>query len=216
MRASASSVKRRKRAIPQRDSETQLTIPASDSSTADRRGGKYVLLVVSVSLLLLLLDILTKYLIQANFIPGDSLSIFGDTVRLTYVLNPRGAFGVSVGSNTFHVITSFVVIAVVVYVFWRGLGASKLVDFSLAAILSGAVGNLIDRIRLGTVIDFADVDFPDIDFLGLYMTRWPVFNVADAAITVGMVAVILSLAFSNRYRSSPGSDPEQSEGTKIP
>jgi len=171
---------------------------------------------MSVSLLLLLLDILTKYLIQSSFIPGESLSIFGDTFRLTYVLNPRGAFGVSVGSNTFHIITSLVVIAVVVYVFWRGLGASKLVDFSLAAILSGAMGNLIDRIRLGTVVDFADVDFPDIDFLGLYMTRWPVFNVADAAISVGMVAIILSLIFSHQHGGSPDSDVEQGAGADRP
>ncbi|MBU1317728.1 MAG: signal peptidase II [candidate division Zixibacteria bacterium] len=193
-----------------------MTGLGSDALSRDRRSNRYILLLLSVSLLLLLLDILTKYLIQSNFVPGESLSIFGDTVRLTYVLNPKGAFGVSVGSNTFHIVTSFVVIAVVVYVFWRGLGASRLVDLSLAAILSGAIGNLIDRIRLGTVVDFADIDVPDIDFVGLYMTRWPVFNVADAAISVGMAIIILSLVFSRQHGNSPESDLERGAGTESP
>lgn len=171
---------------------------ATNTLPRRRRSVGYIFVLILSGTALLVLDLVTKHLIQTKFVPGESVPVIGNFVRLTYVLNPRGAFGVSVGSNAFHIFTSFVVIAVVVYVFWRGLGASKLIDFSLTAILSGAVGNLIDRIRFGTVIDFVDVDFFDIKIGNLYMTRWPVFNVADAAITVGMVLVIILLIFNRQ------------------
>jgi signal peptidase II len=193
----ASSVRRRRRAIHLPSDDITLMDKSPNTKPRGRSAG-YILVLILTGAVLLILDIVTKYLIQTDFVPGESVPVIGDFVRFTYILNPKGAFGVSVGSNGFHIFTSFVVIAVVVYVFWKGLGASKLIDFSLAAILSGAIGNLIDRIRFGTVIDFVDVDFFNIKFGDLYMTRWPVFNVADAAITVGMVIVIVLLIFNRQ------------------
>jgi len=184
----------------------------SNTVTHKRRSLGYILALTLTGAFLLVLDIVTKYFIQANFVSGESVPVLDNIVRFTYVLNPSGAFGVSVGSNAFHIFTSFIVIAVVVYVFWKGLGASRLIDFALAAILSGAVGNLIDRIRLGTVVDFIDVDFFDIKFGDLYMTRWPVFNVADAAITVGMVIVIVLLVFNRQNTSVGCKKDEEIEG----
>ena len=157
---------------------------------------RHIIYLVCLFILVLILDIITKQLILGDLEPGESVQILGDTVRLTYILNPGGAFGLSIGSNVVYLAVSLIVIAVVIYTMWRRLARSKVIDFSLAAVVGGAVGNLIDRLRFGAVVDFLDVDIPDIDIFGIYMQRWPIFNVADAAVTVGMIMIILALLVS--------------------
>ncbi len=156
------------------------------------------LVIVLVFVAVLVLDIATKQLILSNFELGESTRLLGDTIRLTYVLNQGGAFGLSIGSNSLYLLISAAVIVAVTYVLWRRRAQSRLIDLSLAGVLGGALGNLIDRLRFGAVIDFADVNIPDIDLLGIHMQRWPVFNVADAAVTVGMILIIAVLLFSRQ------------------
>jgi len=169
----------------------------SDAADAKRAARiRYIFYLASLFIFVLVLDLFTKHVILAAFDVGESVRFLGDTVRLTYILNPGGAFGVSVGSNVVYFVLSLIVIVVVVYAMWRRLGHNSIIDFSLAAVVGGAVGNLVDRIRFGAVVDFLDVDIPDVDFLGIQMQRWPIFNVADSAVTVGMILIILALLFS--------------------
>ena len=179
----------------------EKSLQPSSRETINRT--RYFFYLAGCSVLVLAIDLFTKYLIQSRFELGESVSVFGDSVRLTYILNRGGAFSVSIGSNAFYIVTSIVVVVLVIYAVWRRLRENMLIDFALAAVIGGAVGNLIDRIRFGAVIDFIDVDIPNIDSLGIQMQRWPVFNVADAAVTVGMMLIIIAVLFFHKGRMFP-------------
>jgi len=117
---------------------------------------------------------------------GESISVLGNFFRLTYVLNPGGAFGTKLGSNIFYTILSVLAIIIAGYFFFKSKREDKIVLLTLSLVVGGALGNLIDRFRLGEVIDFLDFDF--FDFSGL--DRWPVFNIADSAVTIGMFLIL--------------------------
>ena len=146
-------------------------------------------------------DQITKLLVKGFSVPflgiyhaglplGSSTSIFGDIVRLTFIENPGMAFGIDVGGKLFLTIFSlFASVGILIYLF-RIKDEPFVIRLSLAMILGGAIGNLIDRVFYGVifgeaplfygkVVDFVDVDFFNVDFLGFHITRWPVFNVAE-------------------------------------
>jgi signal peptidase II len=176
----------------------------SSQPVLQKRGRvQYVIYLIGLSAVVLALDLWTKHLIEASLQVGESVQVVGDTVRLTYILNEGGAFGMSIGSNAVYSVVSLLVIAGVIYAMWRRLAHNKVIDFSLAGVVGGAVGNLIDRLRYGAVVDFLDVNIPDIDFLGIQMQRWPIFNVADAAVTVGMILIVAALLFSRSETPAP-------------
>lgn len=167
--------------------------------TSESRHG---LIVICTGVILLVLDLITKFAVQNSFSLGESIPVWGEFIKFTYVLNPKGAFGISVGSNTVHIVISLMVAAAVIYVLVKGFGQNKLTDYALAGIISGAVGNLVDRIRLGKVVDFMDVNIPDIEFMSIHLRRWPVFNVADAAVTIGILLVLIVLIFGKQEKTS--------------
>ncbi len=155
--------------------------------------------------LIIVFDQATKWAVVASMELYQSVQIFGDWFRLTYILNPGGAFGVRWGHQGFYFVAALLVIAWIVWHLWS-LGATRrLSNWALALILGGAIGNLIDRVILGQVIDFIDVEFPDMripafDFgvlrhPGVFMDRWPTFNIADSAVTVGVIILIITLFY---------------------
>lgn len=161
---------------------------------------------------LVIADQVTKLLVKGIQIPalgiawdgmpyGMSRPVLGDFFRLTYIENPGMAFGIDLGGKLFFSLFSLVAsIALIAYLYhlrkgpiWFRLG--------LATVLAGAIGNLIDRIFYGViygyaplfhgrVVDFFDVDFFDFTAFGYHMTRWAIFNVADASVTVGVVLLL--------------------------
>lgn len=168
--------------------------------------------VLMVSLLIVLGDQVSKLLIRGVQIPafgiswegmpyGTSVPVFGDVVRLTYIENPGMAFGIDVGGKLFFSLFSLIAsIAIIVYLY-RVRTAPLGFRLSLALILGGAVGNLIDRMFYGLafgygpvfggrVVDFIDVDFFHIDLFGYHLSRFWVFNVADASVTIGVILLL--------------------------
>jgi signal peptidase II len=163
---------------------------------------------------IVLVDQVTKLLVAHFIPPGAAISIVGDWVMFTHQLNPAGAMSIRLGPPVFYLVVSAAVAAFLAYTLVvRTL--HPLTRASLTLVLAGAVGNMIDRIRLGAVLDFIDVEFFDfrlpavnwgpIHVPGELMTRWPVFNVADAAVTCGIVLLIVSTLFFDR-------DPDASAG----
>jgi len=150
----------------------------------------------------LALDQLTKAIASAHLIPGEPLPLLGQFLRLTLVHNTGAAFGLFPGSRIPFILVSVLAIAVVLYLFARDAYRSLVNRILLGCILGGALGNLVDRIRWGRVVDFIDV--------GLGSVRWPVFNVADSAVTLGVILLAWNLARSGRtdtdLESPPGSD----------
>lgn len=146
--------------------------------------------ILITSLLVILVDQGSKILVKKYMALEQSQQVIGNFLRFTYIENPGIAFGLKVSSKGFFTFVSILAsVAIVVYLF-RSKEDKFLTRFPLALILGGAIGNLIDRILYGRVVDFVDVDFPD--FL---MERWPVFNVADVAVTIGMIILLSMILF---------------------
>ena len=142
------------------------------------------------------LDQLTKAVASSRLLLSEPVPVLGDIVRLTLVHNTGAAFGLFPGSRLPFIIVSSLAIAVVIYLFTREAYRGMTQRVLLGCILGGAIGNLVDRIRLGWVVDFIDV--------GLGSARWPVFNVADSAVTVGVIL----LAWYLSRAGHPASDAE--------
>ncbi len=144
---------------------------------------RYFALVTVISLIL---DQLSKIYIDSSFVIGESHQVISNFFHITYVRNPGAAFGMLSDSAIripfFLSISVIAVIAILWYV--RKVAAEKQWQLvALGLILSGALGNFIDRARLGEVIDFLDVHW--------YNYHWPAFNVADSAICVGVAIMLI-------------------------
>ena len=153
--------------------------------------------ILIVSVLIVALDQITKLAIKDRFFLGESIELWNDFLRFTYIENPGMAFGIRIGGKYFFTIFATIATLVIGYYLYRIRHERLASRLALALILGGAVGNLIDRYAYGQVIDFIDV--------GIGATRWPVFNVADSAVTVGMIMLIAFVLFE---REGP---PEQSK-----
>ena len=133
---------------------------------------------VIVALLVVIFDQLTKYYVVENFYLGESVPVIENIFHWTYILNPGAAFGMLEGSRWFFVVIAVVVLGGIWYMKDEINEGGWMMQYGAALFGGGAIGNLIDRARSGLVIDFFDFRI------------WPVFNVADIAICVG-VAMIL-------------------------
>ncbi|HLF19594.1 MAG TPA: signal peptidase II [Bacteroidota bacterium] len=174
--------------------------------------------VLYVTGVIIILDQLTKLLVKGFTVPfldfyhsgmqlGASVPILGDFLRLTFIENPGMAFGIDIGGRLFLTIFSVIAsIGILVYLY-RIREESLAVRAPLAMILGGAIGNLIDRIFYGVVfgegslfygkvVDFIDVDFFNIEFASFHISRWPVFNIADASVSTG---VLILLVFHRKF-----------------
>jgi len=170
--------------------------------------------------LILILDQVTKYLARIFLQPVYSVSILGDFFRLTYVENPGIAFGLRIDNKVLFTILSIVAVLVIFYYLFQ-LKNHSFLRFSFALILGGAFGNLIDRFLYGRVVDFLDFEFFDVhispfsflffDFSGYHMDRWPVFNVADIAVTVGMILIVINAIIDRNHlqKEIPDESPQE-------
>ncbi len=145
------------------------------------------------ALLVIALDQWTKHLIASYFVtPGyrPPVPIFGDILTLDYVQNTGVAFSMFEGNNIEFVLIA-IAIAVIAYLYWRFReSASLALKLAFGFVLGGAFGNLIDRFRLGYVVDFIHFQLPAIHF------DFAVFNFADSSICVGVAAIAFLLYFS--------------------
>lgn len=144
----------------------------------------------AIALTVVALDQLTKLYIQRTLTLGEGIVIIPGFFQISYVLNPGAAFGFLAGShpafrNPFFIGVSILAIFLIVYYSRRAQEKGPFFVLGLGFILGGAVGNLIDRLRIGMVVDFLDFS------LGSY--HWPTFNVADATITTGVFLMLLDL-----------------------
>ncbi len=141
-----------------------------------------------ISLIVLILDQATKLIIVRYIHPYETVQIL-PFFRIVSVRNPGAAFGMFQGLGPlFFIIISFIAIGIISFMIIKG----KDDGLSLSFILGGALGNLVDRIRLGHVIDFLDL------YVGKH--HWPAFNVADSALTLGIV-LLFYRAIINRGSS---------------
>lgn len=159
---------------------------------------KYVICFLTV-IIVSLLDQLTKAFIHATMSLHSSWVVIDGFLSITYVRNPGAAFGFLAQASPlfrsiFFVLVTLLAIGMILYYLVKSRTEQPSLVFALSLILSGALGNLIDRLRFGEVIDFIDV------YWGSH--HWPAFNVADAAISVGAMIMIWEMVKHRKEESS--------------
>lgn len=151
-----------------------------------------ILQLLTVVLPVVALDQVAKALVMVAIEKYHTITVIPGFFNLVHIYNPGGAFGFlasqgTVVRNVFFFSVSWLAILLVLYFFWRTPRGYRLLSSAFALILGGALGNMIDRIRLGKVVDFLDV------YIGRH--HWPAFNIADSAITIGMLIFVFHLLF---------------------
>jgi signal peptidase II len=142
-----------------------------------RRTG--LLAALGLALAVFLLDQGTKALVEGSMRPGESVTVIPGFLSITHIRNDGGAFGILGGSQSVLLVGSVIAVVIVLWMLLSGQ-ASRLTILGCGLILGGAAGNLLDRLTTGEVTDFVHFSF------------WYVFNAADAAITVGVAALLIS------------------------
>ncbi len=160
---------------------------------------------ILLALGIIVADQITKMLVFNTIPYGETYaSFFNGLIRITHVWNTGAAF--SFGAEfapvirivMLKILPLFVLVGLIVY-YYKTKEFTRLQQWSLWTILGGGFGNLIDRFfRPGGVVDFIDVDFFNIDFLGFQMTRWPVFNIADMSVVIGGALLLVTLIIEAR------------------
>ena len=141
-------------------------------------------------LTLVILDQVTKVLVINFFNLYDSVALL-PIINLTFVVNYGFAFGLLNNPSLNQLLVSLVILAIILYFLYLLIKTQdKVFQLTLTLILAGALGNFIDRIFRGFVIDFIDI------YIGKY--HWPAFNIADSCITVGFVVLMINILFLNK------------------
>ena len=186
-----------------RSDETETADALNEEGSA-RKGLSKPALALLVLAVVVTLDLATKWWIVNNMSYHETISVIGDVVRLTYTHNPGAAFGINIGehSRIFFLVLSIVALGVLAAIYRSTPATDRLRLLAVALVGSGAIGNIIDRLRYERgVVDFLDV--------GIGSHRWWVFNVADSAVTVGAILLLVSfLLEEGRERSSTRHAPE--------
>lgn len=192
--------------------------------------------VLFVSFLIVFIDQLSKLAVKGFSIPfinfhytgmyeGERIRILGDFFRITFIENPGMAFGLNPGISFKLWITIFSLLAsigIVIYLFIMKNERFTL-RFSLALILGGAIGNLIDRLFYGIfygyaplfygrVVDFLDINFFHFTLFGKTFDRWPVFNLADTAVTLG---ILILLFFQSKIKEKTKNEISDDTGEQT-
>ena len=151
---------------------------------------KFNLALFFLFLILVILDQVTKALVINFFNLYDSVALL-PMINLTFVVNYGFAFGLLNNPSLNQILVSLVILAIIIYFLYLLIKTQdKIFQLTLTLILAGALGNFIDRIFRGFVIDFIDI------YIGKY--HWPAFNIADSCITVGFVVLMINILFLNK------------------
>ncbi|MFH1782682.1 MAG: signal peptidase II [Candidatus Omnitrophota bacterium] len=155
---------------------------------------KQFLIATCLVSIVLILDRFTKLFIKENLGVGESIPLIKNIFHITYVRNTGAAFGLFKNSTHFFIIISIIAIVIIASILIKRIKKGELLkdlvlNIGFIMIFSGAFGNLIDRLKMGYVVDFIDVRI------------WPVFNIADISITIGTCLLIASLLLPNCLKS---------------
>jgi signal peptidase II len=166
------------------DASPAVGTPRPSPSLAQRIAARWPhdLIFFSIAATVIVLDQFTKWLVRSNLSYGETWPANSDAfIRIIHVTNSGAAFGILQGATPFLIVTSMLGLAAILLYYVYPPMDHGLIRIALGLQLGGAIGNLIDRVRLGEVTDFIDVG------------SFPTFNVADSSITVSIIAVLIFL-----------------------
>lgn len=173
--------------------------------SAQSSAGKFWYLVVTG--LVLALDQFSKYWVWMTLRDGGDIEVIPGLLNLSYTENPGIAFGMLSNGDVRWLLVAVSVVAIVIVAFYlmRTPSSNRLLLWSLALLAAGIIGNLIDRVHMGRVIDFIEAYYKS--------HYWPVFNVADTAITIGAALMAIELFVSPQGERATA--PERNESPVI-
>ncbi len=170
--------------------------PATDPTAGARSWGEGKLpRLLAIVVAVVGLDYLTKQVVVRTLRHYDQIDVVGQYVRLTFIENTGAAFGIHIGSydRLFFLGLTALALCALALMYWVTPARDRMRLVAIALLCGGAIGNLIDRVRSARgVIDFIDLGIGDL--------RWPVFNLADLAVTTGAILLALSLWGEERRR----------------
>jgi len=138
---------------------------------------------ILIGIALVIIDQVIKYMVNINMLLGQSYPLIEDFLYITYVKNTGIAFGLFKNNNLFMIIVISVIILILLYFYNKEKNKVFSLNISITMLISGAVGNLIDRIYYGFIVDYIDFTF------------WPAFNLADSLIVIGSITLAVYLIF---------------------
>jgi len=144
--------------------------------------------VLGLSGLIIIIDQITKILIKYFLDINQAIPLVGKYIGLRFIENPGMAFGIQVGNKFYFIILQSIASFLILIFLFRMQNDHKWTRIALASILGGAIGNLIDRVAFGKVVDFIE------------MGPWPIFNFADIAVTFGMIILIFVVFFEKKEK----------------
>ena len=139
--------------------------------------------VLAIVFFLILVDQAIKFLVVSYMKLGESIPVLAGIFHITYIENPGAAFGLFANQRVIFIVAAALVIAAACLMYRRLMSEKVIVRWGVALLLGGAAGNLIDRVRIGRVIDFLDFRI------------WPVFNIADIGICIGVALLMYALLY---------------------
>lgn len=148
-----------------------------------------IIFVVSI-----ILDQLTKLWAIEVLKDGGSIKIIGEFLRFTYAENRGAAFSILQDQREFFIIVTIIMLIALAYIYFKTKNITKLSKLSIGMIAGGAIGNFIDRVRFGFVVDFVDVRFGS-------FYNFPIFNIADSFVVCGTILMIILILF-NKFEKS--------------
>jgi signal peptidase II len=167
------------------------------SEVADAKGPSLKLGYLLIASVVMLFDQITKYWVALRLSDGDEIDIIQGFFKFSYTENPGIAFGMLNNGNLKWLLIAISIAAIIVVIYYmrRTPSSNTLLLWSLSLLAAGICGNLIDRVRLGRVIDFILLYYKDY--------QWPVFNIADTAITIGAALMAIELFLAPQAERPP-------------
>ena len=145
---------------------------------------------IILTILVILVDFFSKYMVSKLMTVNETIDLIDNFFRITYVKNTGAAFSIFSNNTVLVIIISVVIIGFLLFYIYKNKGNNKLENVSYAFILGGAIGNLIDRLVYGYVIDFLDFEILSYDA--------PIFNLADTFIVIGVILFLIN-TLRSRY-----------------
>ncbi|BCA85753.1 lipoprotein signal peptidase [Enterococcus saigonensis] len=149
-----------------------------------------MILFILIAVLLITIDQIVKAWIVANISLGTSMSVIKNVFSLTYYQNTGAAWSMLEGQIIFFAIVTIIAVGVCGYLLYKNRNGAKIYSLGLSLVLAGALGNFIDRMRLGYVVDMFQTDF----------VSFPIFNVADSCLVIGVILIFVYILFEERFK----------------
>lgn len=145
----------------------------------------YISISLFITIVILLLDQITKFIVASSMKVGDSFNVIPNFLNITSHRNNGAAWGILSGKMSFFYIITIIILVVLIIFYIKEAKQHLLMQVAISLLFAGALGNFIDRVLHGEVVDFVDTN--------IFGYNFPIFNVADSSLTIGVLLIVIAL-----------------------